>query len=260
MEISPVIDLLLKHRSIRKYTSDPVPDTVLQQILEAGAHAATTGNMQLYSVIVTQDAERKKALAPLHFNQPMITDAPVVLTFTADVNRFQQWCEQREAGRAYDNLLWYVCATIDCLLMAQNTVIAAEAMGLGTCFLGTTLYMAKELCEFFELPAGVIPLTTLTLGYPAEQPEKSDRLPMEGILHSERYQPYTPEAIDRIYGPKESLEQTRRLLIENALPNLAQIFTLRRYPLADNLKYTRMYLDLLKAQGYWGADEKNNTL
>lgn len=254
MEISPVIDLLLKHRSIRKYTSDPIPDSVLKQILEAGARAATTGNMQLYSVIVTQDAERKKALAPLHFNQPMITDAPVVLTFTADVNRFQQWCEQREAGRAYDNLLWYVCATIDCLLMAQNTVIAAEAMGLGTCFLGTTLYMAKELCEFFELPAGVIPLTTLTIGYPAEQPELSDRLPMEGILHSERYQPYTPEAIDRIYGPKESLELTRRLLIENALPNLAQIFTLRRYPLADNLKYTRLYLDLLKAQGYWDAD------
>lgn len=256
MEITPVIDLLLKHRSIRKYTADPIPDSVLQQVLEAGTRAATTGNMQLYSVIVTKDEARKQALAPLHFNQPMITGAPVVLTFTADVNRFQQWCEQREAGRAYDNLLWYVCASIDCLLMAQNTVIAAEAMGLGTCFLGTTLYMAKELSEFFELPSGVIPITTLTLGYPAEQPELSDRLPLEGILHEERYHAYTPEAIDRIYGPKESLELTRRLLLENALPNLAQIFTLRRYPLADNLKYTRLYLDLLKAQGYWDGEEK----
>ncbi|MDE6105630.1 MAG: nitroreductase family protein [Bacteroidales bacterium] len=250
MENASVIDCLLKHKSIRKYTADPVPESVLHQVLEAGTRAATTGNMQLYSVIVTKDPARKKALAPLHFNQPMITEAPVVLTFTADVNRFQQWCEQREAGRAYDNLLWYVCATLDCMLMAQNTVVAAEALGLGTCFLGTTLYTAKEQCAFFELPAGVMPLTTLTLGYPAEQPEATDRLPLEGIVHSERYTPYTPQAIDRLFGPKESSELTRRLLAENGLPNLAQIFTLRRYPLADNLTFSQHYLELLKTQGF----------
>lgn len=250
MENSSVIDLLLKHKSIRKYTADPVPEAVLRKVLAAGTRAATTGNMQLYSVIVTKDPARKQALAPLHFNQPMITEAPVVLTFTADVNRFQQWCEQREAGRAYDNLLWYVCATLDCMLMAQNTVVAAEAMGLGTCFLGTTLYTAKEQCAFFELPAGVMPLTTLTLGYPAEQPEETDRLPLEAVVHSERYEPYTPQTIDRLFGPKESSELTRRLLEENGLPNLAQIFTLRRYPLADNLTFSQHYLELLKTQGF----------
>ncbi len=250
MENSSVIDLLLNHKSIRKYTADPIPEPVLRKVLEAGARAATTGNMQLYSVIVTKDPARKQALAPLHFNQPMITEAPVVLTFTADVNRFQQWCEQREAGRAYDNLLWYVCATLDCMLMAQNTVVAAEAMGLGTCFLGTTLYTAKEQCAFFDLPAGVMPLTTLTLGYPAEQPEETDRLPLEGIVHSERYQAYTPEAIDQIFGPKESSALTHRLLEENGLPNLAQIFTQRRYPLADNLTFSQHYLELLKTQGF----------
>lgn len=250
MEHSSVIDLLLKHKSIRKYTADAIPEPVLRKVLEAGTRAATTGNMQLYSVIVTKDPARKKALAPLHFNQPMITEAPVVLTFTADVNRFQQWCEQREAGRAYDNLLWYVCATLDCMLMAQNTVVAAEAMGLGTCFLGTTLYTAKEQCAFFDLPSGVMPLTTLTIGYPAEQPEATDRLPLEGIVHSERYRAYTPEAIDRIFGPKEALPQTQRLLEENGLPNLARIFTQRRYPLADNLTFSQHYLELLKAQGF----------
>lgn len=250
MENPSVIDLLLKHKSIRKYTADAIPEPVLRQVLEAGTRAATTGNMQLYSVIVTKDPARKKALAPLHFNQPMVTEAPVVLTFTADVNRFQQWCEQRAAGRAYDNLLWYVCATLDCMLMAQNTVVAAEAMGLGTCFLGTTLYTAKEQCAFFDLPAGVMPLTTLTIGYPAEQPEETDRLPLEGIVHAERYQAYTPQAIDRIFGPKESSAQTHRLLEENGLSNLAQIFTQRRYPLADNLTFSQHYLELLKTQGF----------
>lgn len=251
MELSPILDLLLKHKSVRKYKDTPISAEALKQILEAGERAATTGNMQLYSVIVTKDEERKRALAPLHFNQPMITEAPIVLTFVADVNRFQQWCEQRQAGRAYDNFLWYICAVIDTALMAQNTVIAAEAMGIGSCYLGTTLYMARELSEFFDLPQGVIPITTITMGYPAENPELTDRLPLNGIMHEEKYNPYSEEDIDKIFAYKESLPDTQSLIMENMLPNLAQIFTLRRYPIEDNLKYTRMYLDLLKAQGYW---------
>lgn len=248
MENSAVIDLLLNHRSIRHYTAQPISEEVLQKILEAGTMAATTGNMQLYSVIVTREAERKQALAPLHFNQPAIKEAAVVLTFTADVNRFQQWCEQRQAERAYDNFLWYVCAAADTLLMAQNVVVAAEALGLGTCFLGTTLYTAPALAEFFELPAGVMPITTLTLGYPAEMPEKTERLPLSGVVHSERYHPYTPQVIDQIFADKEASEQTKHLLEENNLPNLAQIFTKKRYPLADNLKFSQVYADLLQAQ------------
>ena len=84
-------DTILNHRSIRKYTKDPIPDTILNYILEAGTRASTTGNMQLYSIIVTTDQELKEELLPCHFNQPMVSEAPVVLTFCADFNRFNRW-------------------------------------------------------------------------------------------------------------------------------------------------------------------------
>lgn len=108
-------------------------------MLETAFRAATMGNMQLYSVVVTRDAEMKAKLAPAHFNQPMVTSAPVVLTFCADFNRFSKWCRQRKAEPGYDNLLSFMNAMTDALLVTQNFCTIAEENGLGTCFLGTTI-------------------------------------------------------------------------------------------------------------------------
>ena len=117
---------LLEHRSIRKFQHKPVEEEKLKLILKAGSRASTTGNMQVYSIIVTRDYEVKKKLAPAHFNQPMITTAPVVLTFCADFNRFNKWCRQREAEPGYDNFLSFMTAAIDALLVAQTICNAAE--------------------------------------------------------------------------------------------------------------------------------------
>ena len=93
-----MIPEIFSRRSIRSYLPEPVPEEVLRRILEAGVRASTTGNMQLYSLVVTTSPEIKERLAPCHFNQPMVTQAPVVITFCADIRRFSLWCRQRGAA------------------------------------------------------------------------------------------------------------------------------------------------------------------
>ena len=244
-------NVLLKHRSIRKYRSTPIPEEVLHECLEAAARASTCGNMQLYSLVVTRDEELRRQLAPCHFNQPMVSEAPCVVTVCADVHRFTMWCEQREADPAYDNFAWFLNAATDALLAAQNLCIAAEAHGLGICYLGTTIYTAGDIARILELPKGVIPLTTIVLGYPAETPELTDRLPLEAVVHYEKYRDYTAAEIDELWAEREESPLTKRLLEENGLPNLARIFTERRYVRKDNLAISASYLALLRVKGFF---------
>ncbi len=239
-----------EHRSVRSFVKKQIPQEVLDRVLEGATRASTTGNMQLYSIVVTRDEERKKELAKYHFNQPMIENSSMLVTFCADVNRFSLWCEQRNAEPRYDNLLWYLNASIDTLLASQNFSLAAESEGLGICYLGTTLYTAKQICEFLNLPKGVIPITTLAVGYPSQTPPLTDRLPVRAVVHYEKYQDYSPESINDIWQEKESLEDTRRLILENKLENLAQIFTQNRYKAEDNIAISKTYFELLKEQGF----------
>jgi nitroreductase len=245
-----MFDTILNHRSIRKYKNDPIPEAITSYILEAGTRASTTGNMQLYSIILTESEEGKEALSPCHFNQPMVRQAPLVLTFCADFNRFNRWCRQRKAEPGYDNFLSFMTAATDALLVAQNVAIAAEDAGLGICYLGTTTYMAEKIIEVLELPAGVVPVTTLTVGYPDEWPELTDRLPLEAVLHKEKYSDYSPSDIDEIYRQKESMESYQEFVKENQKETLAQVFTDVRYKKADNLHFSKALLGVLEQQGF----------
>lgn len=207
--------------------------------------------MQLYSLIVTCDPSVRAELAPCHFNQPMVTQAPCVITVCADIHRFSQWCELRGADPAYDNFGWFINAATDALLATQNLTLAAEAHGLGICILGTTIYTAGDIARILRLPTGVIPVTTVVIGYPDEQTDLTDRLPLEAVVHRERYEPYTDDRIDRLWAEKEASDETQRLLEENDLPNLAQIFTRNRYRREDSLAFSRSYLELLHRQGFF---------
>lgn len=244
------LQTIFQHRSIRKYKSTPIPDAILDDILKAAVCASTTGNMQVYSIIVTKEEERKQKLWEMHFKQNMVLQAPVILTFCADFNRFNQWCRQRNAEPGYDNFLSFFTAAIDALLAAQNACIAAEAHGLGICYLGTTTYQAAKLIDFFECPQGVVPITTVVLGYADETPGLTDRLPVEAVVHHETYMPYSPEKIDRLYYEKEGLPLTKSLIEENQLENLAQIFTQKRYTHKDNLHFSKALLEVLEKAGF----------
>lgn len=242
---------LFKHRSIRKYRRTPIPEELLREVLEAATRASTCGNMQLYSLVVTRDPAMRAKLAPCHFNQPMVMQAPCLVTVCADVHRFSMWCEQRDADPAYDNFAWFLNAATDALLAAQNLAVEAELNGLGVCYLGTVLYTAAEIARILELPKGVIPLTALVVGYPDESPELTDRLPLEAVVHYEKYTDYTAAEIDELWAECEESELTRRLLVENDLPNLARIFTERRYKREDNLAISKTYFALLKEKGFF---------
>ena len=245
-----MIDILLQHRTIRKYSDQPVDDHLLKLILEAGCRASTTGNMQVYSIVVTRDNAMKEKLAPLHFNQPMVKTAPVVLTFCADFNRFNQWCEARQANPGYYDFLSFTTAAIDALLVAQNVAVAAESQGLGICYLGTTTYMAHQLIELLQLPKGVVPVTTITMGWPDGMPDQIDRLPLEAVVHYETYTDFTPERLDAIYREKEARADNRKFVAENGKESLAQVFTDVRYKKADNVAFSKMFLEVLAKQGF----------
>lgn len=244
------MDILKNRKSIRKYSSRPLDDALLDELLETAGRASTTGNMQLYSVIVTRSKEGKERLAPCHFNQPMITAAPVVLTFCADYNRFSKWCAQRKAVPGYGNFHSFLTAMIDTLLFAEHFCVAAESKGLGCCYLGTTTYSADKLTDILNLPKLVMPVTTITAGYPDEDPAQTDRLPVAGIIHRETYHDYSPADIDSVFALKESLEENRRFVEINGKETLAQLFTDIRYTQKDNEAISGMFGKLLEKQGF----------
>ena len=121
----------LKHRtSIRKYSSKEVPSQLIKALLENAERTPTMGNLQLYSVIITRDKAIKKLLSPPHFNQPMVQNAPVVLTFCADYRRTSLWATQRQAQPGYNNFLSFLNAATDALLYCQTFCNIAEEAGL----------------------------------------------------------------------------------------------------------------------------------
>lgn len=236
--------------SIRKYSSREVSDELLNRLLEEAERTATMGNLQLYSVVITRSEEGKKALAPAHFNQPMVTGAPVVLTICADYRRTTLWAENRKAHPGYDNILSFMNAATDALLFTQTFCNLAEEEGLGTCFLGTTVYMPKMIIDTLKLPKLVMPVATITLGWPDEQPALSERLPLRSIIHQEAYEDYTPEKIDDFYAEKENLEVNKEFVRINHVETLAQVFTDIRYTKKDCETMSKGLLDALKNQGF----------
>lgn len=244
------MESLIQRKSIRKYQQKDISKELLNELFEASFRASTVGNMQTYSVVVTREAEGKEKLAPAHFNQPMVKSAPVVLTFCIDLRRFSKWCEQRNAQPGYNNFEWFVTGAVDALLAAQTFCVAAEKKGLGICYLGTTTYNPQVIVEALNLPELVFPITTVTVGWPAEDPEQVDRLPIEGIVHEEYYHDYSPEDIDAIYAYKESLQENIKFIVENNKETLAQVFTDIRYTKDANEAMSKVLWDTMKKQGF----------
>lgn len=244
------MDNILSHKSIRRFKDTPVPTDVLEKMLTAATRASTTGNMQVYSIIVTTNKVLLQQLASCHFNQPASTTAPMHITFCVDVNRFSKWCELRGGERSYDNFLWFINGSIDALLASQNLALTAEAQGLGICYLGTAAYSARRISEILEIPKGVIPIAVVVAGYPDEKPPLTDRLPLEAVVHYDKYHQYTTEDIENIWRERESSDETVNLLKINELPNLARIFTEKRYPKKDNEDVSARYIEFLKEQGF----------
>ena len=241
---------LTTRRTIRQYSDQEVSEALLNRLMTEAARTQTMGNLQLYSVIVTRSEETKAKLAPAHFYQPMVKEAPVVLTICADFNRTSVWARNRKAEPGYDNFLSYQNAAIDALLYTQTLCNLMDEEGLGYCYLGTTVYMPQQIIDTLRLPRLVMPVATLTVGWPAEEPPLSDRLPLQSFVHGETYRDYTPQDIDNYYHDKENLEENRHFCDINHKETLAQIFTDIRYTRKDNEAMSQGLLEALKHQGF----------
>ena len=241
---------LTTRRTIRQYSEKEVSEELLNRLMTEAARTQTMGNLQLYSVVVTRSAEMKAKLAPAHFNQPMVTQAPVVLTICADFHRTTRWCEERKAQPGYGNFLSFVNAAIDALLFTQTLCNLMDEEGLGYCYLGTTIYQPQQIINILQLPKLTMPVATLTVGWPAEEPPLTDRLPLESFTHSETYRDYTAADIDRYYHDKEQLAENRHFCEINNKETLAQIFTDIRYTKKDNEAMSAGLLDALREQGF----------
>lgn len=244
------MESITTRKTIRKYSSREVSNELLNKLLKEAERTPTMGNLQLYSVVITRSKEGKEALAPAHFNQPMVKNAAVVLTICADFRRISIWAENRKAVPGYSNFLSFMNATTDALLYTQTFCNLAEEAGLGTCFLGTTVYMPQLIIDTLKLPKLVFPVATITLGWPDENPTLSDRLPLRAIIHQEQFEDYNADKINDFYEEKENLEENKHFVEINKKETLAQIFTDIRYTKKDNETMSEGMIKALKNQGF----------
>ena len=244
------MNTILTRRTIRKYADRDVDEALLNRLMSQAARTQTMGNLQLYSVIVTRDSKMKDKLTPVHFNQPMVKEAPVVLTVCADFNRTSIWARCRNAEPGYDNFLSFINAATDALLYTQTLCNLMDEEGLGYCYLGTTVYQPQQIIDILGLPKLVMPVATLTIGWPDDNPPLTDRLPLESFVHQETYTDYIDKDIDNYYRYKEELEENRHFVRINNKETLAQVFTDIRYTRKDNEVMSRGLLDVLKKQGF----------
>lgn len=253
-----VIDAIHQHRSIRKYKSDQIQADLLQEILEAGIRASSSGNMQTYSIIVTRDKGLREQLYKAHFEQNMVLEAPILLTFCADFHRMRQWLRISNAPDNFDNFMSFMIAAIDAILVSQNVALASESKGLGICYLGSTFSNCDQVGRILELPDNVVPVVGFSLGYPDEDPALRDRLPLDGLVHYETYQDYSDERIAEIYHEREvkgwerymSYPRLRRMIIDSGVENLAQVYTEVKYSQESHQSFSKRILNYLEEQDF----------
>lgn len=234
VEATDLSALLARHRSIRKFKPEPVDPAFIRQVCgDAIAGASSSGNLNSVTMVLTQDPDRKQHLYELHFEQPMVLEAPLVITFCADWFRTREWLRMRGARDNFNNLIGYHVAAFDAMIVAQNVCLGFEAHGLGICYMGTTLHSMDGIAEFLELPDTCLPVTTIVVGHPAENPAKRDRLPFPTFIHEEKYKLSTADEIDEIYKERErrgwdrymSDPRLKAIVEENNIHSLAEFYT-----------------------------------
>ena len=181
------IDLLNSHRSIRRFTGQPVPQDVLTAIITAAQAAASSSFLQGVTIIRVTDSEKRVSLREVAGGQRYVEEAPEFFVFCADLSRSMRCCEQHGGEAAKGLTEQFIIATVDTALYAQNMVVAAESAGLGICYIGALRNDPARVTEILDLPQQVYPVFGLCLGYPDQDPEVKPRLPLSVVLKENSY-------------------------------------------------------------------------
>ena len=226
--------LLHRHRSIRQYKPDPIAPELVEQVCgDAIAGGSSSGNLNSVSIVLTRDPARKQRLYELHFEQPMVLQAPLVVTFCADWFRTRQWLAKRGARDNFNNLIGYHVAAFDAMIVAQNVCLGFQAQGLGICYMGTTLHSMGAIAELLELPDTCLPVTTIVVGHPDEAPAQRDRLPLAAFLHDETYRRPSDAELEATYEQREvrgwarymAVPELKAAIEARGITSLAQFYT-----------------------------------
>ena len=253
--------LLRRHRSIRRFKPDPIDTALIETICEeAVAGSSSSGNLNTFALVLTEDPARRERLYELHMEQEMIRQAPLLITFCADTFRTRRWLRVREARDNFNNLQGFVVAAFDAMILAQSVALACESRGLGICYLGTTIDACDEIADFLELPETCIAVTTLVVGWPDEDPEKRDRMPLASYLHREAYRRPDDARLLDLYAEREVTGWNRyrtlrpelfRTMEEHGITSLAQFYTSDfKYAPARCEESSRKLYRLLRDKGF----------
>jgi len=189
--MNPVIEQIKRHRSVRQYTNEPIPSELLQELIECGQAAASSSFIQAYSIIRVTDEDNRSKISEAAGGQPWIIQAAEFLVICADLKRIDHCCQKTEAGALEGYTEHFIAATVDAALMAENLLLAAESEGLGGVFIGGIRNAPDVVAECLDLPELVYPTFGLCLGWPDQDPYTKPRMPVEMILHQDRYQAET---------------------------------------------------------------------
>ncbi|WP_020614227.1 nitroreductase family protein [Sediminispirochaeta bajacaliforniensis] len=222
--MNEVIDSMMSRKSVRAFLDKTVEEEKKALLIEAARRAPTAGNLMLYSIIDVTDQELKEKLAISCDHQPFIAKAPIVLIFLADPNRLWDLYRAgqvpescKESGEAFIQepaLSDLMLASCDAMAAAQNVVIAAQSLGLGSCYIGDIMERIEEHREILGLPPSVFPLTMLVIGYPTEaasRRKQTDRYPMWAMTFENHYKSLTPEELATMTGKEDVKKEALRI-------------------------------------------------
>ncbi len=251
---SPAIELMLKHRSVRGYRPDPLPAGALEAIIAAAQSAATSSNLQTWSVVAITDPAVKAECAALSGGQQHIAECPVFLLFLADLARLNRVADR--AGLAHggnDTLEMFLVASIDAALAAQNAVMAAEILGLSTVYIGAMRNKPEDVARLIDLPQGAAAVFGLCIGYAADGKGGAikPRLPQEAVLHHGRYELEKQDAaIERYNHAMAAFNERER--VNTTTP--WTIHSARRVAGPESLSGRHVLMQALRRMGFFKAE------
>lgn len=278
------MDLLNYRASCRSFLDKDIPEDILNQVMEAGFHGATGGNLQPYAVIKIKNQETKDRIVNECHMQPIISNAPVNLLFCIDLRRIARWAKALHAPCTSPNSYRHFWIGFqDTIICAENMSTAADALGLGSVYIGSVDSCFDEIRDMLSLPEGVFPVVILSLGYPTKYPDPAEKLGIKTLVHEESYKDLSVEQLIADHDEKyqgrtvpaspKNVEQVKKVamevggttLVDEVLEeiekagaiNMAQRYFGLHYVADEMAKGNDKFLESLLKAGFGWADGTN---
>ncbi len=256
--MNPTIEVIENRKTIRSYLDRPIPQAEKDTIIHAALRSPSAGNMMLYSIIEVTDQNTKDELVKTCDNQPLIGKAPFVLLFLADYQRWYDYfiasgvpqiCDEAQTAmrKPAEGDLFLACC--DALIAAQTAVIAAESLGIGSCYIGDIMENYEAHQVMFNLPQYVFPITLVCFGYPTAQQQDrplTERFDQKYVVYQDQYKRLTPQDFDAMYRSRHAQVFRNRETVKGA-ENVGQLMYARKFDVEFSREMSRSVQTILRS-------------